>query len=124
MIKETLLVTMDVTSLYMNLPNEDGLRAALLALERHQNGLVKHTNLSLIKLPGLILKLNYFHGNNFLPLGGTAIGTKATLGFAIVYMGMFEENSVYNYPLQPVIYLRYRDDIFYALGALEEEVNN
>ena len=37
----TLLVTMDVCSLYTNISNEDGLRAALLALNLHRSGAVK-----------------------------------------------------------------------------------
>ena len=105
---------MDVTSLYTNIPNDDGLRAALLALEKHRPGPVKPTNLTLIKLLDMVLKKNkfQFNGNHYLQVGGTAIGTKAAPGFAIVYMGMFEDNFVYNYHLQPNLYLRYIDDIF------------
>ena len=114
MTADTLLVTMDVTSLYTNIPNEEGLRASLISLERHRPGNVKPKNLTLIKLLEAVLKKNnfQFNGNNYLQVGGTAIGTKAAPAFAIVYMGMFEDMFVYTYPLQPVLYLRYIDDIF------------
>ena len=110
----TLLVTMDVTSLNTNIPNDEGLRAALLALEQHRRGAVKPTNLSIIKLLNLVLKRNnfQFNGNNFLQVGGTAIGTKAAPSFAVNYMGAYEEEHVYTYKLQPLLYLRYIDDIF------------
>ena len=110
----TLLVTMDVTSLYTNIPNDEGIAASLLALERERLGTVKPTNLSITKLLEMVLKKNnfQFNGNNYLQVGGTAIGTKAAPGFAIIYMGMFEDRYVYTYHLQPLLYLRYIDDIF------------
>ena len=121
----TLLVTMDVCSLYTNIPNDDGLRASLLALNLHRRGAVKPTNLSIIKLLNLVLKRNNFHfnGNNYLQIGGTAIGTKAAPSFAITYMGAYEEEHVYTYGLQPLLYLRYIDDIFMLWPHGEKELS-
>ena len=72
-----------------------------------------------------VLKKNnfQFNGNNYLQVGGTAIGTKAAPGFAIVYMGMFEDEYVYTYPQQPKIYLRYIDDIFMLWQHGEEDLD-
>ena len=110
----TLLVTMDVTSLYTNIPNNEGLRASMQALEKHRTGDVKPRNLSIIKLLEMVLKKNnfQFNGNNYLQVGGTAIGTKAAPSFAIIYMGSFEDEYVYTYHLQPRLFIRYIDDIF------------
>ena len=107
----TLLVTMDVTSLYTNIPIDAGIRAALRALERDRRGAVKPKNISIIKMLEMVLKRNnfQFNGNHYLQVGGTAIGTKAAPSFAILYMGDFEEEYVYTYRLQPLLYLRYID---------------
>ena len=45
-------------------------------------------------------------------MGGTAIGSKAAPSFAVLYMGDFEDRYVFPYRLQPILYLRYIDDIF------------
>ena len=110
----TLLVTMDVTSLYTNIPNDEGIRASMRALERFRLGNVKPRNLSIVNLLEMVLKKNnfQFNGNNYLQVGGTAIGTKAAPSFAVIYMGDFEDEFVYTYHLQPLLYLRYIDNIF------------
>ena len=109
-----LLVTMDVTSLYTNIPNNEGLKASFQALLKHRTGDVKPRNLSIIRLLEMVLKKNnfQFNGNNYLQVGGTAIGTKAAPSFAIIYMGSFEDEYVYTYHLQPLLFIRYIDDIF------------
>ena len=126
LLEGTILVTMDVTSLYTNIPNDEGLKASLLALQKHRTGDVKPRNLSIIKLLEMVLKKNnfQFNGNNYLQVGGTAIGTKAAPSFAIIYMGSFEDEYVYTYHLQPTLYIRYIDDIFmlWQHGADELEI--
>ena len=121
--ENTLLVTMDVTSLYTNIPNDEGLRASMLALENYRQGQVRPRNIAIIHLLEMVLKKNnfQFNGNHYLQVGGTAIGTKAAPGFAIVYMGMFEDLYVYNYPLQPKLFLRYIDDILHAVDPWRGE---
>ena len=110
-----LLVTMDVSSLYTNIPNIEGLTAARIALDklRPQTN-IKPTNESLIRLLEIVLTKNnfQFNGVNFLQIGGTAMGTKVAPSFAVTYMGSFEEEHVYKYRLQPLTYVRYIDDIF------------
>ena len=121
-----LMVTMDVTSLYTNIPNDEGLRASMAALMKFRTGDVKPRNLSIIKLLEMVLKKNnfQFNGNNYLQVGGTAIGTKAAPSFAIIYMGSFEDQYVYTYRLQPLLYLRYIDDIFMLWQHGVDELEN
>ena len=110
-----ILVTMDVSSLYTNIPNIEGLTAARIALDTARpQANIKPTNASLIKLLELVLTKNnfQFNGVNFLQVGGTAMGTKVAPSFAVTYMGSFEREHVYTYRLKPIIYLRYIDDIF------------
>jgi len=110
-----ILVTMDVSSLYTNIPIDEGIEAAKLALMKHRSmPNIKPRNDSLIGLLSLVLKKNnfQFNGVNYLQIGGTAMGTKVAPSFAITYMGNFEEKHVYTYTQQPLMYLRYIDDIF------------
>ena len=119
------LVTMDVSSLYTNIPIEEGINTARNALMRYRSTPnIKPTNESLITLLSLVLKKNnfQFNGCNYLQTGGTAMGTKVAPSFAITYMGAFEEEHVYTYRLQPLIYLRYIDDIFIIWQHGEEEL--
>jgi hypothetical protein len=64
---------------------------------------VQPTNASLIKLLELVLTKNnfQFNGQNYLQIGGTAIGTKAAPGYAINNLGKFEAKYVYTYHKQP-----------------------
>ena len=113
--EDTLLVTMDVTSLYTNIPNQGGLEAARSTLNRHRRQYnIKPTNASLINLLELVLTKNNFtfNGRNYLQVGGTAMGTRVAPSYAILYMGDFEDRFVYTYHKQPLLYLRYIDDIF------------
>ena len=119
------LVTMDVSSLYTNIPIDEGIIAAREALIKYRpTPNLKPTNNSLITLLGLVLKRNnfQFNGINYLQVGGTAMGTKVAPSFAITYMGAFEEKYVYTYRLQPLMYLRYIDDVFIIWQHGEKEL--
>ena len=47
-----------------------------------------------------------------LALQYSAIGTKATVAYAVLALDLFEDLYVYTYPTQPRFYLRHMDDIF------------
>ncbi len=111
----TLLVTLDVESLYTNIPNDFGLRAARITLQKERNTPgIKPSNESLLKLLRLVLTSNNFkfNGSNFLQVGGCTMGSKVSVGYANNSLGYFETLHVYTYPDQPLIYLRFIDDIF------------
>ena len=40
------------------------------------------------------------------------MGTRAAPNYAVIFMNDFEEQHVYSYPLQPLVWKRYIDDIF------------
>ena len=73
-----------------------------------------HTNNSIIDLLCLVLTCNNFnfHGENYLQVGGTAMGTKAAPNYAVNFMNYFEDRFVYPYFLQSLVWKRYIDDIF------------
>ena len=71
------LVTMDVTSLYTNIPNTEGLVSIARSLIKHQPDftLQYKTLLELLKL--VLHKNNFqFNGEHYLQIVGTAMGTK------------------------------------------------
>ena len=110
----SLLITMDVSSLYTNIPNTEGIEAAKLALLSVGQHRRKPSIPNLCTLLEKVLTMNNFSfaGRNFLQVGGTAMGTKVAPSFANTYMGWFESQYVYTYPKQPLLWIRYIDDIF------------
>jgi hypothetical protein len=110
-----LLVTMDVEALYPNIPTKEGMEAAGIALRKSRTDpSVKPNNESLMRLLKLVLTRNnfQFNGRHFLQIRGTAIGTKVAVGFANNYMGLFERLFVYLFHKQPMLWLRFIDDVF------------
>jgi hypothetical protein len=112
--KDSLLVTFDVTALYTNIPNKEGIEAVKIALNSSRPGRVKPSNENLIQLLEFVLTKNnfQFNGEHYLQTGGTSMGTKAAPCFANIYMGLFERKYVYVYHLQPLVWVRFLDDCF------------
>ncbi len=110
---QTLLVTLDVESLYTNIPHEYGIQAAKIALNTHRSGKQNPTNISLLKLLRIVLSKNnfQFNGTNFLQIQGTAMGS-VSVSYAKNSLGLFEEQHVYTYKQKPFLYVRFIDDIF------------
>ena len=100
---DALLVTLDVTSLYTNIPNNEGIEAARIAFSQNREPGSLPRNTTLLKLLSLVLKSNnfVFNGKNYLQVGGTAMGTIAAPNYAINFMNWFEEQFVYTYHQQP-----------------------
>ena len=116
------LVTMDVSSLYTNIPHDEGLDALRENLNRRRNRSVA-TNV-LVTLMSLILTLNnfIFNGINYLQIKGCAMGTNSSPSFANIFLGKFEEQFIYPF-IQDLhkLYLRYIDDIFMIWTGTKEQ---
>ena len=89
----SLLVTLDVKSLYTNIPNNEGIKTLKKAYDKHPNKTVS-TKVITTSL-SLILTLNNFIFNsvNYIPKMGCAMGTVC----APSYMAQFEEKHIYPY---------------------------
>ena len=111
---DSILATLDVTSLYTNIPNDEGINAVGKYLYRHRKASENPTNASICRLLHLVLTTNNFEFDNkdFLQVGGTAMGTKLAPSFANLFMGDFEDKYVYTHPTQPLMWKRFIDDIF------------
>ncbi len=102
---------MDVTSLYTNIPNADGLRA-IANIIRGKERIIP--NYDILKLLEMVLHKNNFefNGQNYLQVGGTAMGTKVAPTYACLFMADLEQKILQNAPSQPALLLRYIDDLF------------
>lgn len=135
--QDTLLVSLDVNSLYTNIPNEEGLAACHSFLEKHRRpwSLLEReiSNTKVIELLKMVLTMNSFQFNNsnYLQVGGTATGNRVAPTFANIYMDSFEQTHVYPYHLNPRLWLRFIDDILLiwdhgikALNSFMEYLNS
>lgn len=114
---DTLLVSLDVTALYTNIPNDEGIEACLSFLKQHRKPWdileTEVSNDQVARLLKLVLTLNNFRFNDhhYLQVGGTAMGTRVAPPFANIYMDSFEQQHVYCYTPKPRLWLRFIDDI-------------
>ena len=98
---DEILLTLDVSALYTNIPNEEGTMALrALRIARPTNS--QPNNLSLVKLLAQVLSLNNFQfdGKDYFQVGGTAMGTRVAPSYANIFMSDFEEKHIYSYELQ------------------------
>ena len=109
----TLLVTLDVTSLYTNIPHDEGIAACATALNTRQSQLPPTADL--VTLITHILKKNSFEfgDRHYLQIHGTAMGTRMAPSYANLFMANLEV-SFLACPsiLKPLLWLRFIDDIF------------
>ena len=87
----SLLVTLDVSALYSNIPHADGILACKEFLTK--KGQPPNFVNDICRLIEFVLKHNDFSFNkkNFLQMKGTAMGTKMAPSFANIFMACLEE---------------------------------
>ena len=106
--QDALLVTIDVSSLYTNIPRDEGTDACLEAAE------ASHIPQSiLLNFFNMILKRNVFSFNNsmYQQIQGTAMGTKMAPSYANLFMDRFERAFLAQEPNLPLVWKRYINDI-------------
>ncbi|CAN7939652.1 unnamed protein product [Ixodes hexagonus] len=122
--KDSILVTLDVNSLYTNIYRMMKDSPPL------ENFFVYPSSLAdsdcILRLLELILKYNnfVFYNTHYLQIQGAAMGSKMSPNYANIFMGKFEESFVWSYTKKPVIYLRYIDDIFLIWNDTEDTLNS
>ena len=115
------LMTIDVSSLYTNIPHNEGIDACRKYLSTRT--IEEPPTWLIINLLRYILTLNYFefNGRVYHQVSGTAMGTKMAPNYANLFMGDLEEKLIARYPVKPLLWLRYIDDIFCIFpGSLED----
>ena len=108
---DALLVSMDVTSLYTNIPHSDGIKACEEAWD--ERDMKDPPTQTLVKLLTLVLKCNNFefNGQHYLQVQGTAMGTKMAPAYANMFMGRLEKQLLMSDTMRPFSWLRFIDDI-------------
>ena len=87
---DTWLVTVDVKSLYTNIPNDQGIEACYEAWLQQELGDPQHPPAEVLRyLLEIVLKLNAFEFNQkyYLQKFGTAMGSKLAPAYANTFMG-------------------------------------
>jgi hypothetical protein len=89
----TILVSMDVTSLYTNIPHNDGIEACREAWD--QRAVKEPPTECLVQLLTLVLKYNNltFNGEHFLQINGIAMGTNMAPSYANIFMEKLEKTN-------------------------------
>lgn len=127
--KETILVTVDVTSLYTNIPHDKGMESVKQYLNQRPVSSTPSADF-IIKLIEFILTMNAFKFNNnfYLQRKGTAMGTRMAPSYANIFMGSIESNFLRTQAYIPTLWCRYIDDIFFiwnhTVDHLEQFLNN
>ena len=108
----SLLMTLDVVSLYPSIPHSDGLSA--LAEFLAERGLPEKHRTNICNLAKFVLTNNVFEFDSdiYLQVSGTAIGTRMAPTYAIIFLHMFESKFLKSASLNPYIWYRFIDDIF------------
>ena len=121
---DSYLVSLDVRSLYTNIPHKEGIEAVKQKLKKSKPSISIKVILTFLKL---ILTLNnfVFNGINYLQKKGCAMGTKCAPNYPNIFMGWFEEKFIF--PLLTNLsdfYLRFIDDIFLIWNGTKTEFDN
>ena len=91
---DSLFVTLDLSSLYTNIPHTEGIQVARIYLNKRT--LKTPPTETVCDLIDLILTNNYFefNGQHFLQKQGTAMGTWMAPPYANLFMGTFESDAL------------------------------
>ena len=105
---------MDVTSLYTNIPQEEGINTVCNAYEKFYKHNIPIPTHYVREILGLILNKNsfQFNGENFLQTSGIAMGTKMAVSFANIFMAEIETKIIEQCETKPREWKRYIDDVF------------
>ena len=109
-----ILVTLDVSSLYTNIPHNEGINACRHFLETRNRTPSTISSETLCDLIRMILTMNNFTFNDkhYLQTHGIAMGTQMAPSYTNLFLAKFETDALLRAPFQPYIWWRVIDDIF------------
>ena len=111
---DVILVSMDVTSLYTNVPQEEGIHTVCRAYETFCINKPPIPTRLLEQALRLILQENsfQFNGKNYLQTHGTAMGTKMAVALSNIFTSKVETDILSQSERKPLVWKRFIDDIF------------
>ncbi|KAL2101113.1 hypothetical protein ACEWY4_002874 [Coilia grayii] len=121
------LATLDVVSLYTNIPHDKGIAAMTYFLEQRTD--THPPTHFLIEIISKLLHNNFFlFDNNFyLQKQGAAMGSRFSPDYACLFMGFLEERYVFNnnpFLHNIVLWKHFVDDVFCLFLGSREEFDN
>ena len=132
---DSILFTVDVASLYGNIPIKEAIEATMKLIAKHKEKI----DLLSLDLETIEKLISHCLTNNYVRFGqryfkqnqGIAMGSRIAPPIAIIFMDAIESMMLSSSDLQPTIYMRYIDDIFgvwtHGIDALDkffEYLNN
>lgn len=107
----SIMFTLDVSSLYTSIPTDRGIEACGRAFLKHSDP--NRPDLTILSMLRLLLRSNdfLFHGERFLQTHGTAMGCAFGGSYASIYLSEWEECAL-QFPKSPSLWIRYIDDVF------------
>ena len=123
--EDAFLVSLDVASLYTNIPQEEGINTVCKAYQTFYGENTPIPTQSLRRILKLILQETSFefNGKNYLQTHGTAMGTKMAVAFANIFMSAVETEILNLSKTKPLEWKRYIDDIFSLWRTERKEID-
>ena len=119
-----ILVTIDVSSLYTNIPQDEGTESCLEAIEAVE---ASHIPMNLLQqLFDIVLRCNVFSFDSqvYQQIQGTAMGTRMAPSYANLFMDRFERSFLAQEPILPLVWKRYIDDILCIWTGTRSELDS
>ena len=106
----SVFVTMDVRSLYTNIPTNAGIAAVSRAFLKYPDP--RRPDLTILTILRILLTSNVFrfNGNSFLQTHGTAMGCAFGASYANIFLSEWDDR-ISQFPNAPVLWLRFIDDV-------------
>ena len=107
-----MLVTLDVSSLYTNIPHAEGIATCIEALNIRETQSPPTADLAELISEILIKNAFVFGEQHYLQVHGIAMGTRMAPSYVNLFMAQLERRLLDNANMKPLIWWRYIDDIF------------
>ena len=120
-----LLVTADVTSLYTNIPHDEGINATIHYVNMYRESMPSYTPPTNVFRTMLRLILGnsifQFMEETYKQISGTSMGTRVAPPYANLFMGLIEDLITGNFSLIH-FWKRFIDDIFFIFLGTETQL--
>ena len=122
--KSAILVSMDVTSLYTNIPQREGITTVCHAYEEfHQGNPPVSTRFLSEMLSMILLEISFqFNEKDYLQNHGTAMGTKMAVAFTNIFMAKIEKEILRQRSIKPIFWKRFIDDVISVWDTSRNEI--
>ena len=117
---------MDVTSLYTNIPQGEGITTVCEAYEEFYEENSPIPTRYLGEMLSLLLQENsfQFNGKDYLQTHGTAMGTKTAVAFANIFMAKIEREILRQSTTKPTFWKRFIDDVISMWNTSRDKIED